>query len=525
MPASLASKRALRLSLIPFLFVLALAARGADSGETLARQGASGAPPCVTCHGIDGRGNAAGGFPSLAGLSADYQAKQLHDFASGKRANPIMAPIAKALSDEQIQAVAEYYAGLDAGSGQTDQQSSDKVAALPGRDWVVNGHWQANQPACVACHGDGARGVGNHFPALAGQHAGYLEAQLKAWQSGQRKNDAGGLMAAVANAMTEQQIKEVAAYLSALPATGEIPEHARSDLAPRVADALNNYFQPPLLKDLPDDEFGASVRRGADIFRHTSTDAEAGRYVGNGQSCVNCHMNNGRQANAAPMWAAWGQYPAWRGKNQKVNTMAERLQGCFTYSQNAQASEAGQAPAADSQVIVDLMSFMFWQSKSTPTGEVLPGRGYPELDKPAQPFSPERGAGLYAEHCALCHGDDGQGTTLAKRRYQFPPLWGDQAFNWGAGMHRVNTAAAFIQANMPLGKPGSLSVQQAWDLAAFITSQPRPQDPRFKGDLDATIKDFHGNRAMDYYGKTVNGYHLGAPGTLEQWRKERTTGR
>ncbi|WP_101674482.1 c-type cytochrome [Alloalcanivorax mobilis] len=498
-------------------FLLISSVHAAPSAERLARQGADGVAACASCHGAQGEGNAAG-FPALAGQPAGYLTKQLHDLANGARANPIMMPIAKALSDPQITALADYYAGLPAtgGGGARDDQGA-------GRELAVNGAWGDNQPACIACHGEGARGVPPHFPALAGQHGGYIEGQLKAWKSGTRHGDAGGLMAAVAKRLDDAQIQAVSAWLAALPPSGEVPDAARPDPAPAAPDARPDRFQPPLRADLPNGKDGEAIRRGAAIFNQTHLHPQSAPFVGNGQDCSNCHMNGGRQADSAPMWAAWVLYPKYRGKNDKINSMAERIQGCFTYSQNAQASKNGAAPAADSALIADLQAYMHWQASGVPTGKTMKGQGYPELPKPAKAFSPTRGKALFAEHCALCHGDTGQGTAInggtAKRDddYAFPPLWGPNAYNWGAGMHRVNTAAGFIQTNMPLGNPGSLSNQDAWDLAAYINSRPRPQDPRFKGDLDATARDFHANQAMDYYGQSVDGYRLGSPGTLEKW--------
>lgn len=479
-----------RLSvLLPFLIGFTAAAHAANDGETLAKQGASGAPPCLTCHGANGEGNAAAGFPRLAGLSAEYQEKQLHDFASGKRDNPVMAPIAKALSDQQIEAVGHYYAGLEAPSTAPDAPQSQLDA---GRELVVNGMWGENLPACVSCHGPGARGVGTEFPALAGQHAGYLEGQLKAWQAKQRHNDSNGLMAAVAEALDDEQIKAVAAYLATLPATGELPEGAKPDVAPANPDAPEGYFQPPLKGDLGDDDFAAAVRRGAAVFNNTHREPASAPFVGNGQDCSNCHLNGGRQANSAPMWAAWVLYPKYRSKNDKINTMAERLQGCFMFSQNAPASEKGRPPAADSALLADLQSYFYWQAQGAPTGETMKGQGFLALKEPAKPYSAARGKEEFESHCALCHGDNGQGTPLPDGGYAFPPLWGSQAYNWGAGMHRVETAAGFIKANMPLGKPNTLTDQQAWDLAAYINSHPRPPDPRAEQNLEANIKAYHG---------------------------------
>lgn len=274
---------------------------------------------------------------------------------------------------------------------------------------------------------------------------------------------------------------------------------------PAAPAPTGEYFQPPSRDEWPDGAFGDAVRRGAAIFRDTPT--HAGKYVGNGLACANCHINNGRQPNSAPLWAAWVRYPAYRRKNDHVNSMEERIRGCFTYSMNAQASEAGHPPEPGSPLLTDLQAYMFWLATGAPTGKNMAGRGYPKLDKPAKGYDASRGQAIYEQQCALCHGEAGQGTKLADGRYAFPPLWGKDAYNWGAGMHRVNTAAGFIKANMPLGKPNSLSDQQAWDVAAYINSHERPVDPRFSKSYAKTAETFHKHEC--YYDKTVDGVALG----------------
>jgi len=268
--------------------------------------------------------------------------------------------------------------------------------------------------------------------------------------------------------------------------------------APSVTE--QGYFQPPGWDAMPSGEFGAAVKRGYNIFRNTQDNAAD--YVGNGLSCANCHLNSGRRANSAPLWGAWGIYPKYRKKNDKVNTMEDRIQGCFTYSLNGNQSKAGHAPGYGSDVLRDLQAYMFWLATGAPTGKNLPGRGYMKLAKPELAYDPARGKNVFAKNCAICHGVNGQGTK-ANGKYAFPPLWGPDAYNWGAGMHRVNTAAGFIKANMPLGKPNSLTDQEAWDVAAYINSEERPQDPRHEGDIDATAKRFHNHQG--YYGKKVDG--------------------
>ena len=91
-----------------------------------------------------------------------------------------------------------------------------------------------------------------------------------------------------------------------------------------------------------------------------------------------------------------------------------------------------------------------------------------------------------------------------------PPLWGKASYHWGAGMAQVDKAAAFIRANMPVGNAGTLSVQQAWDVAWYIDGQTRPQDPRFAGNLPATRAEHH-NRPWSRYATSVAGQTLGDP--------------
>lgn len=187
----------------------------APSGQALVQQGnGQGATACIACHGADGAGNAAAGYPRLSILTAEYLAQQLRAFQSGQRSNPIMQPIAQALSAEEIDAVAQYYAGQRAevevpaaGNADTQQQ---------GEQLAQKGAWEQTIPACVSCHGPGGNGVGNAFPALAGQHASYIEAQIQAWKNGQRRGDHNQLMESVAKRLSDDQAKAVARYFSSL---------------------------------------------------------------------------------------------------------------------------------------------------------------------------------------------------------------------------------------------------------------------------------------------------------------------
>lgn len=203
------------------LVTMAMHAQGAATAAVYIQGGANpAAMACVTCHGAEGEGMAAAGFPRLAGLSAGYMKKQLADFASGERANPIMQPIAAALSSEEADAVTTMLAD----KSRPAFEPIGRAAAVEGlgETLALRGAWERNVPECVACHGPGGVGVGDSFPPLVGQSAQYLSSQLVAWQQGTRKNDPNDLMGHIARSLTEEEVKAVSTYFSNLTEKGAV---------------------------------------------------------------------------------------------------------------------------------------------------------------------------------------------------------------------------------------------------------------------------------------------------------------
>ncbi len=194
------------------------AAQTAPDAAGIASKGnGHGAPPCATCHGADGGGMAAAGFPRLAGLNAAYLERQLDSFADGSRENAVMKPIATALDEGERKALAEYYSKLPIPAAAAKSEATPTDAAL-GKALATRGRWSQQVPGCVACHGPHGVGVGTHFPALAGQSATYIANQLKAWQQGTRHNDPLDLMKHVSSALDEKDIQAVSAWFAAQPA-------------------------------------------------------------------------------------------------------------------------------------------------------------------------------------------------------------------------------------------------------------------------------------------------------------------
>ncbi|MBS0319069.1 MAG: c-type cytochrome [Proteobacteria bacterium] len=476
------------------------AAAAAPDIAVLVAHGGNGVPACVACHGNAGEGQPAAGFPRLSGQGRAYLERQLHAFRDGTRASAVMGPIARSLDDATIAGLAGYYASLRALPATAVAPTAPVLAAMlaHGRRLAEDGDWDRDVPACRDCHGATLAGIAPTFPAIGGQNAMYTAAQLRAWQSGARAGDPQGLMKAVASRLTSADIDAVAAWLEGVgpagtsttpiaaapaparanaprsthpaPPLASIPEpdHGQHDTTV-AAHTTAIAFTPPAPDAIPDNELGNVIRQGRAIF--VDTQANAAQYVGNGLNCVNCHLDAGRKAGSAPLWAAYVKYPAYRSKNGKVNSYEDRLAGCFTFSMN------GRVPAYDSPEMIALVTYSYWMAQGAPTGADLAGRGFPALAKPPLPPDAARGAHVFAQQCALCHGADGQGTQ-AGAGYAFPPLWGPRSYNAGAGMSGVDTAAAFVAANMPYGNPRTLSVQDAWDVAKFIDTHPRPPDPR-----------------------------------------------
>lgn len=187
----------------------------ADKGKDIYNSGGESpaAMACVTCHGADGMGMAAAGFPAIAGFSAQYSMSQMHAFKLQQRSNPVMNPIVAALTDEEINLVSAYIEGLPAPDYPRTTRAAD--ADSVGASLALRGAWDRNIPECVSCHGPGGVGMGAAFPPLAGQHASYLVAQLNAWRDGTRKNDPNDLMGHIARSLTDSEIAAVADYFSA----------------------------------------------------------------------------------------------------------------------------------------------------------------------------------------------------------------------------------------------------------------------------------------------------------------------
>ena len=196
------------------------------------------------------------------------------------------------------------------------------------------------------------------------------------------------------------------------------------------------------------------------------------RYAGNNLACGSCHLDGGRQRYALSFIGVADAYPRNMARENEVRTLTQRINGCFERSMN------GRALPADSPEIAAMIAYIGFLSNAAPAD--MEGRGAPAVPLMDRAADPTRGAEVYTTHCAVCHGADGHGArnTDGGEGYVYPPLWGPDSFNTGAGMHRIIQSANFIRANMPFGvsyESPLLTQEQAFDVAAFINVQPRPE--------------------------------------------------
>jgi thiosulfate dehydrogenase len=238
------------------------------------------------------------------------------------------------------------------------------------------------------------------------------------------------------------------------------------------AAAADAPFAPPAADAVPSGQLGDAIWYGEKVATQTAATIKAN--VGASLACTSCHIKGARTPHASPWVGLWGVYPAYDARSGRVITLADRINECLRRSMN------GKPLPLDSVPMRGLLSFIWWLSKDVPTGEPVAGRGFVEIQALGA-ADPARGKVVYGQKCAACHGAAGQGVIGAGGQVVFPAVWGPRSFNIGAGMARLDIAAAFVKAKMPLGGV-PISDQEALDVAAYFTRQPRPDYKAKKGD-------------------------------------------
>ncbi len=218
------------------------------------------------------------------------------------------------------------------------------------------------------------------------------------------------------------------------------------------------------------------IRRGYQIF--VNTPQEAPELAHNQVSCGNCHLNAGQRERALPLVGVAGVFPEFNKRSGRTYQLADRIVDCFWRSENGTATPDAIATPASKDVLA-LAAYIEWISAGYEAGKSPAWRGQntiaPEHLIPVDTLDAHTGEGLFVEKCSACHGADGQGVWIGDKKAG--PLWGAGSWNDGAGASRVYTLAGIIRYSMPYLDPGSLTDEEAQQIAAFITSKPRPVYP------------------------------------------------
>ncbi len=252
-----------------------------------------------------------------------------------------------------------------------------------------------------------------------------------------------------------------------------------TDASPTTFNMLDKNKETVGQYIIPDDTTITGHDNAADILYGKRLMNETKRllpeYVGASMNCSSCHIAQGKVNKGAPYFTTFNSYPRVMPRAAAEVDLAGRINGCFQRSMN------GKPLPLESHEMKAMQAYIEWVGQNTPKDVKVQIENAGYINEDLEP-DPVKGKVLYAAQCASCHGDNGEGLKDSRGDIVFPPLWGDESFNIGAGMARTYKAAAFIKYNMPMGvqthgtwgQGDVLSDQDAVDIAEYFSHMPRP---------------------------------------------------
>lgn len=194
--------------------------------------------------------------------------------------------------------------------------------------------------------------------------------------------------------------------------------------------------------------------------------------ISNGMNCQNCHLDAGTRVFGNNYGSVASTYPKFRARSGSVESVFKRVNDCFERSLN------GNILDSNSRELQAMIAYIQFIGKNVPKGKKAAGSGLKELGFLDRAADPKHGRLVYEGKCQSCHQANGEGQLQPDGvAYSFPPLWGSRSYNDGAGLYRLSNFAKYVKYNMPQGvhfDAPQLSDEEAWDVAAFVNSQPRP---------------------------------------------------
>ncbi|TPE46253.1 c-type cytochrome [Pontibacter mangrovi] len=272
---------------------------------------------------------------------------------------------------------------------------------------------------------------------------------------------------------------------SAAPAATPAPAPAAS------AAPADDMWRAPDMASVPAGPEGEQIKYGRELVAHTAKylgPQGSVLHISNGMNCQNCHLDAGTKPYGNNYSRMSTTYPKFRPRSGSEVDVAGRINGCFQRSLN------GKPLDVNTKEMKAMVAYINWVGKDVKKGETPKGSGLYPIEFLDRPASPELGKAIYAQKCQVCHGADGQGMKPeGNPEYVYPPLWGKNSYNDGAGLFRMSNFAKYVKANMPLGATydsPQLTDEEAWDVAAYVNSQPRPEKDKSKDWPDMSTKPF-----------------------------------
>jgi thiosulfate dehydrogenase len=257
-----------------------------------------------------------------------------------------------------------------------------------------------------------------------------------------------------------------------------------------VTDKPKMPWQAPDANTIPNTAAGDEIRYGRELIARTSWYlGPKGKvaHISNGMNCQNCHLTAGTKPWGNNYSAVAATYPKYRDRSGTVETVEKRVNDCLERSLN------GKALDSNSREMRAIVAYMHWLGTNVKKGEKPLGSGISSLKNLDRTADPGKGKIVFIEKCQLCHGANGAGQrdTASGTGYLYPPLWGPNSYNIGAGLFRLSRMAGYVKDNMPFGVShgnSQLSEEQAWDVAAFVNAQPHPYKDLSKDWPDKNTK-------------------------------------
>lgn len=406
--------------------------------------------------------------------------------ASGNMADVIMHST-QHVRDDDLLAIASYLKSLPAGPHDKAAHPAPKavVAKVPDDLFSTRGGLGYIQ-FCGDCHRADGSGVDKVFPPLAGNPtvsskdaSTLVHIILTGGQTASTTTHPRVFVMPAFARLADRELAEILSFVriswgngAPIVDTGMVAK-MRAELDPKTTDS--SKFETPRLANMLIARNAQQLVRGMRL--HLETKDLLPEHVGDQLNCTSCHLNAGTVAEGSPFVGVSAFFPSYGARAGKIITLEERINGCFRRSMN------GKPLPKESDDMKAMVAYFDWMKGETKPEDKVAGRGVGKIDRSIKP-DPDNGKKIYADQCAVCHGESGEGLKNAAGKMVYPPLWGDESFNIGAGMARTYTAAAFVKRNMPIGfhgkfplGQGGLSDQEAVDVAEYFSHQPRPDFP------------------------------------------------